>query len=407
MANLQYLLAQAMARAKNSATVDQIAKCARGCLTSLGDCYGVSNETEMEQTALVYCEFVVDALDHTPRLNFRDLAAAAVQAFEVELLHAEAWAKAVCKIVQHCRALAPSTVEGKKLTPGIRKITLKVKSLGPSRSPEPTDSLDCTQGRAPAVSTPAQGTARSHEASDSSRPDKKRRVAVDTAETPTPTGLSSKALVFKQCGLSPPRDCDVVGRSPSVRSVSSTSDEVDQVPIRPRQLPGASASSSNSYMYFVDNAIGVMKRRDSPGNVVLAKMMPGPEGFKTAQFPDEGETLHDTIVPNLFGIVLKRPAAIMKKPAAVTEPQTPTTELDEDEEEEHEEEEHEDAGSDLPMLLAPPEQHAEPEYLGYVDKTGKHITDAMKKQYFPNGCSRCRHKKGCTRSCWAKRRCPE
>ena len=40
----------------------------------------------------------------------------------------------------------------------------------------------------------------------------------------------------------------------------------------------------------------------------------------------------------------------------------------------------------------------------FVSRNGRDVTWEVRSELFPDGCSTCRHREGCTRSCWIRRR---
>ena len=317
-----------MARARNTASVSDVSKCLKGEL----DCLDPSKYNgSVEQVIDCYVILIRSLLKLTARPVVTVLQHASQKAFPKETSDdCKKFAQAICNAVTHCRNKKKSMKTGSRLSPAVKTICKQLASLEEtSRSPRRRQSRSSvetspTAKRRSRVLKPnvslssctSVSSPRIRKGGFASRSAKRRRVS---AASSSPT---SRALV-----LSTPAP----GKSsPAVRAVSAV-EVVDSSPEKP-----AKKKSSGKPMTFLDRSDLQMKKMRPDGEIEVASMRPGPDGFVIAQFQGEAEQV--TEVPN-FSYELKsgktkkqpkkKPAAALKKPAAATAAEKPAEDPDE------------------------------------------------------------------------------
>ena len=272
-----------MARAKNSATEEDIRKCLKGELDTLDPAkFNADTEDVVEH----YCVFIKSLLKLTPRPNVSVLSKAAQKAFlKAEPDTCKKWAQSICNAIQHCRKKVKSMKSGSKLTPGVKCIcdVLKKGNADVGSSPQPSK----------AAALPLQATSkRVLDSSPSASRVLKPNFSVSSSE-PTPIKKARSTLL-----LTPPPGTP---KPPSGASSSKAVVHISDSPVKQKAI-----------VEWLDRATMEMKRR-SPDGVIVATMEEGPDGFLLYRFPNVDAKA--TEVPNYTYQVFKNKKA-MKKPAA-------------------------------------------------------------------------------------------
>ena len=225
-----------MARAKNSATEEDIRKCLKGELDTLDPAkFNADTEDVVEH----YCIFIKSLLRLTPRPNVSVLSKAAQKAFlKAEPDTCKKWAQSICNAIQHCRKKVKSMKSGSKLTPGVKCIcdVLKKGNADVGSSPQPSK----------AAALPLQATSkRVLDSSPSASRVLKPNFSVSSSE-PTPIKKARSTLL-----LTPPHGTP---KPPSGASSSKAVVHISDSPVKQKAI-----------VEWLDRATMEMKRRSPDG----------------------------------------------------------------------------------------------------------------------------------------------
>ena len=115
----------AMARAKNTASEEDLRKCLKGELDSLDP---AKFNADTEDVVEAYCIFIRSLLRLTPRPNVSVLAKAAQKVFlKADPDTCKKWSQSICNAIQHCRKKLKSMKSGTKLSPAVKSICDAIK----------------------------------------------------------------------------------------------------------------------------------------------------------------------------------------------------------------------------------------------------------------------------------------
>ena len=109
-----------MARAANTASVEDVCKALRGCCVSLRDSY---KDADPNVVCAAYESFIIDTLSLTKRPTKTLLEKACPQAFEgCSSQEASFFGRQIAAAVQHCRAKSKSMSSGAKTSTSVQRI---------------------------------------------------------------------------------------------------------------------------------------------------------------------------------------------------------------------------------------------------------------------------------------------
>ena len=112
--------AGAMARAANTASVEDVCKALRGCCVSLRDSY---KDADPNVVCAAYESFIIDTLSLTKRPTKTLLEKACLQAFEgCSSQEVSFFGRQIAAAVQHCRVKSKSMSSGAKTSTSVQRI---------------------------------------------------------------------------------------------------------------------------------------------------------------------------------------------------------------------------------------------------------------------------------------------
>lgn len=308
-------------------------------------------------------------LTKTPRLNAKQLTAAAAEAFDIPSSRGAPWARSLVDCVAHCRQKLKSATSGKKLNPAVFAIIAQL-----SLKPRKRNERFWTSGMRSTYAKLSPRKKQSAQPQDTGKYDAKAIASMyaRTLGAGAPPVLSAVSLLSDS---EPPSQGDVG----SVQFVSS-------------QSPARSDAESRCYVDSQDLSLVRVKG----GKSESAKLVAGPAGFAVAHFKD-GST-RTSECPNLvLTLPFKRPAA------ATADKEDARSDSFASEEQEQKKVKIQNAmriwkkpAASLSTASCPPPSSKQ-KYMGKPD-------NALALR--PGGCSKCRHMPGCTPSCWRNRFLP-
>ena len=122
-------MAMSAARAKNTASTDEIRKLLKAELDGLDATKFMT--TNMDKLVADYVVFMVALIKLTLRPSKKMLEAAAKAAFSKSTeQECERFASAICRGIQYCRKKVASMTSGKKLDPGVKTVCRTLQGQG-------------------------------------------------------------------------------------------------------------------------------------------------------------------------------------------------------------------------------------------------------------------------------------
>lgn len=321
-----------------------------------------------------YQECICDLLKVTPRFTKKVLSGGCLKAFGKVNPDIAMFVSQMLAAYQFCKDKVHSYKSGVKLSPAVKKVVLFMKH-GQSTTPAKVVS----PGKARKLKRRGSGEGPESPA--------KRRSSTEGLAGEATTKKISHEDIYKAFGAVPPLTLPTsLQEALSPMSVSdATSDEelandTHQGPRTWPPVPMGSSSSSKGPLIFMDSELGCLTKF-SNGQMIRAKMKHGENGDALGQFPGETEWIQSEM-PNMLVdlVVMKKPAAQMKRPAARKAPAFDEGKMKQEEEEDDDaEEEEEDAEEEeeaeeekgpgppppAPPPPAPPEQEVQFEFPTY------------------------------------------
>jgi len=299
-----------MSRAKNTATVQDVARLLRAEGTTLETSKFL--HADIEVVVSNYERFMVQYLKFTPRPVESVLKAAAADVYETadpgEVL---LFAQRLQAAFAYCKQKAGQMSSGKKLHASVFKVCQGFEAWKPK--------VSGVAARVPAKFP--EGGSSSSSSKGPSNPDLEHPV-----RSPSPRRVTDKRRM--RAVISPslaPASPDRVKRLRTVlegafgRMPSSSGSAIDlDSPVSSKGLiciedsPAASAEQGKGIEYL-DSCKLCLVRLLPSGQLLEAAMKPGPQGFALAFFPDDNGKAIETELPNLM--LTAKAQTVMKKPA--------------------------------------------------------------------------------------------
>ena len=263
-----------------------------------------------EKIAASYLEFILYVLEEvTPRLTASVLEKAAMEAYKVPKGEAARFAAAICDVVKEARLKNKSFKTGEKIEANLKRICLALQEPGAGQQPSKS-----SKSLLPVAEEPKRKL--------------KEVVSVASSEdgflAMKHQSCSASAIAILEASpgkASAPASSSKAASKPN--APASSSKAASKVAVEQKELPSAAPSKTDgSDKIFLDKGQGILKKIiQSSGEVISATMKPGPAGFALAFFPGSKDGV-ETELPNLAlekfqnAKGLKRPAAVLKKPAS-------------------------------------------------------------------------------------------
>ena len=287
------------ARCKNSANVLEVARALRGC-SKAGPSRQVLTHVNIEHVIEGMPALLCEIVSTTPRPIKQILAEASADAWDYDHSTADLFAVRVISAVHHCRVKAKQCTSMKKLPAAVAAVaqTLKRASLN-RESPQRRDSQE--------AASPTKGKFVMSIVA--------KRSLSDRGGPVLPARDDATALK-QRYGLPPVPDVlEVVSSQEAICSDAVVlCDRLSGIHVRDEAASSSDCPAPREQVQYFDSKALTMVRATESGKIT-AKMIMGANGFAQAVF--EGEEPIDTECPNvLLRPVMKRPAGVMKRPAA-------------------------------------------------------------------------------------------
>ena len=326
---------------KNTATVSDMAKAMRACLTGLGAAY---KDPDYEMVVEEYQELLTDLSKLTPRVN-KDVVARAARIVFTTASDGECkmFGERIAGAFMFVKQKKRSMTTGKKLTSSVLRVVQTLPSASPPMKPSLGSQL-------------MSHAKQRHKELLKASPQRNSKAAPSN-----PDEQDGRAFIFAKYGLEMPK------RSPSMVSIDDEAVSIssaEEVPKLGNQAAAAQGGSSSSeplavvLEHFDPSQKAVVRVLSNGQQICSDSVRPGQHVFLEAVF---GSEIVQTEIPALMlaepvQAVRKKPAAAPKRPAAqASAAEEPTKKAKhEDADQESMEDLEEMADTEAPGLPSPP-----------------------------------------------------
>lgn len=292
------------APSKNTASVSDMAKAMRACLTGLGAAY---QDPDYEKVVEGYQELLTDLSKLTPRVN-KDVVARAARIVFTTATDGECrmFGERIAGAFMFVKQKKRSMTTGKKLTSSVLRVVQTLPSASPPMKPSLGSQL-------------MSHAKQRHKELLKASPQRGSKAAPSN-----PDEQDGRAFIFAKYGLEMPK------RSPSMVSIDDEAVSIssaEEVPKLGNQAAAAQGGSSSSeplavvLEHFDPSQKAVVRVLSNGQQICSDSVRPGQHGFLEAVF---GSEIVQTEIPALMlaepaavmKAVMKKPAAAPKRPAA-------------------------------------------------------------------------------------------
>ena len=301
-----------MARCKNSANALEVARALRGC-SKTGPSRQVLTQVSIEHVIEGMPALLCEIVSTTPRPIKKILAEASADAWDYDHSTADLFAVRVISAIHHCRVKAKQCTSMKKLPAAVAAVAQALKRAS-LKAASPTKGSDSQEAASPTKRRDSQ---------EAASPTKGKFVMSIVAKRslsdrggPVLPARDDAAALRQRYGLPPVPDVlEVVSSQETICSDAGVlCDRLSEIHVRDEAPSSSDRPAPRKQVQYFDSRALTMVRTTESGKIT-AKMIMGANGFAQAVF--EGEEPIDTECPNvLLSPVMKRPAGVMKRPAA-------------------------------------------------------------------------------------------
>lgn len=289
------------ARARNTASADELSLVLRGAMGSLDAAKYL--QPDLNMVCEHFEQVMAVVLRSTPRPTAGILATAAMKAFGASAEDAKSFGQRLAAAYSFCSQKCKSSSSGKKLHPAVFRIGQLLSSIRRGSTSELHVEQEIPHKEASASWTSCTPT--SSRSSPSASPCASIRLPSTTAEILNiycPSRVQPTNLVSLE--VSDSEDVLVISSQEDLMETQLEEKEGDQLEEKEEgqhqeQKEGTSSSKGIKTLQYLDSRIRALVRTQHGQVIQIAKMLPGEGGFAVAQFEGEDKLYH-TELPNLL-----------------------------------------------------------------------------------------------------------